>query len=434
MRHTPRSVVLAYSVGSIGTGIYLTAPSVLLLYYLTEVLGVSPGLAGLAVFIPRLWDLATDPVMGWISDRTRSPLGRRRPYLLGGGVFTALSFGFLFSAPPLEGEAANFAYVLIVYILSATAYTIFAVPYLSMPAEMSPDTDERAAIMAHRMTFAMIGVLAGAAAAPALSAFFGGGRGGFAAMSWALGGVCAATMLIAFWGTARAPVIATPQLTMRPKGGIFSAFSYPRFRWLAGAYFLQLAGLGAFTGAAPYMVAHVMRRSEGDISTVFLALLGGTLVSLFLWERVARRIGKVRAYLIAALLTVAGVGAILPLAAPGAWPLLIFSTLVAGFGFGGLQLLPFAMLTDVIHDAREQGEDAAGSFTGVWTAVEKGALAVGPLIVSLFLSLGDFVSGAPDQPETAMLGIRMALAAAPALLIVASFPAIMRYDPAAEPR
>src|SRR5690349_12668366 len=134
-----RPIVLAFSIGSLGTGMYLTIPSLLLLYYLTDVLGVSPALAGLAVFVPRAWDILVDPVVGWASDRTRTRLGRRRPYLLAGAILTALSFIFLFSSPGFSSQTGRFAYVLAVYLISATAYSVFAVPYLSMPAEMSAD-------------------------------------------------------------------------------------------------------------------------------------------------------------------------------------------------------------------------------------------------------------------------------------------------------
>lgn len=425
MQRTPRRIVLAFSIGSIGTGIYLTVPGVLLLYYLTEILSVSPVLAGLAVFLPRVWDMITDPFMGWVSDRTRSPIGRRRPYLLAGGILTALSFVFLFSAPELPGERLNFLYVVVIYVLSATAYTVFAVPYLSMPAEMSQDPDERASIMAYRMSFAMAGVLAGSAAAPALLEAFGGGRAGFAGMSWVLGGACAATMLIAFFGTARAPVVPPP--ADAAKARFLDALKDGRFRMLALAYIIQLGGLGVFTGATPYYVTHIAGRSEGAMSTVFLALLGGTILSMFAWAAIARLTGKVPAYLAAALITVAGLAGLWLASGPDDWPLVIAMTGVVGMGFGGLQLLPFAMLTDIIHDAREKGRDAAGTFTGVWTAVEKGGLALGPLVVGLVLGTGGFVSGAEAQSDRALFWIRIAVALIPSALALLSVPAVLRY-------
>jgi Na+/melibiose symporter-like transporter len=425
MTRTPRRIVLSYSIGSIGTGIFLTVPGVLLLYYMSEILGIPAALAGLAVFIPRIWDMVTDPVMGWISDRTRTPWGRRRPYLLAGAILTALSFVFLFNAPEFAQSSTTFFYVLTIYVLSATAYTIFAVPYLAMPSEMSPDSNDRASIMAYRMTFAMAGVLAGSAAAPALVAAFGGGRDGFAAMSFVLGGICALTMLISFIGTARAPALRPTTTPDRARPSIFIGFANRDFRMLAIAYCLQLGGLGTFTAAAPFYINHVAGRDEAALSTLFLSLLAGTMISLFVWAALGRAIGKVRAYLLAAATVLASITAVWFAKGPEDWTALLLVTGAIGVGFGGLQVLPFAMLTDVVHHARERGEDLAGVLTGVWTAVEKGGLAVGPLIVGGVLSAGGFVSAAAMQTETAILAVRIAFAAGPALLVLVSLPAIL---------
>ena len=432
MGPTPRRIILAYSMGSIGTGLYLTVPSILLLYYLTQILGIPPALAGLAVFIPRIWDVVTDPAMGWLSDRTRSPLGRRRPYLLVGAILTSLTFGFLFSAPVFPTPAMSFAYVLVIYVLSATAYTVYAVPYLSMPAEMSADSSERSRIMSYRMTFAMLGVLAGSALAPALLEAFGGGRGGFALMSWTVGSLCAVTMLLAFFGTAQSPDVSGQAERQAHRGRLSDLRKDRGFLALAGAYIIQLAGFGVFVGATPYFVTDLTGQSEGAISEMFLALMGGTVLSLFAWNLVANRIGKARAYLYAGLIVAAGFGAFWLTALDGRWLVTLAATLLIGLGFGGLQLLPFAMLTDVIHAARLRGRDSAGVYTGAWTAVEKGGLALGPLIVGAVLSIGGYASAAQVQSDEAIAAIRAAMTLVPAVFVLISIPIIFRCNPLAE--
>lgn len=434
MQPTPRRIILAYSMGSIGTGLYLTVPSILLLYYLTQVLGIAPGLAGLAVFIPRVWDVVTDPVMGWVSDRTRSPLGRRRPYLLVGAIFTSLTFGFLFSAPAFANPMMSFGYVLAIYVLSATAYTIYAVPYLSMPAEMSADSTERARIMSYRMTFAMLGVLAGSAIAPALLEYFGGGSKGFASMSWIIGSACAITMLLAFFGTANAPDISGGVRSSHEKGHLSDIRRDGSFLALALAYIVQLAGFSVFVGATPYFVTDVAGRSEGAISEMFLFLLGGTVASLFVWTHIARLIGKAQAYLVSGIIVATGFGLFWLIAFGGSWLVTLAVTLLIGLGFGGLQLLPFVILTDVIHAARLRGRDCAGAYTGTWTAVEKGGLAIGPLIVGGVLGFGGYVSAAGEQTSSAIEAIRSAMTLVPAALILASIPIIFRSSPESRPQ
>ena len=155
-------LLAGYSTGSLGTGVYSTIPGVLLLYYMTDVLGVSSALGAIVLFFPKIWGVVTDPFIGRLSDATRSRMGRRRPWLLAGAIGLGLSFTLLFHAPASDNPMTGFWYVLVLYGLSAAAYSVFAVPYIAMPAEMSEDPGERSRVMAWRMTFVMAGVLVGA--------------------------------------------------------------------------------------------------------------------------------------------------------------------------------------------------------------------------------------------------------------------------------
>lgn len=416
-----RRVTLLFAVGSLGTGIYLTVPSILLLYFLTDVLGIEPFLAGLAVFVPRAYDILFDPVMGWLSDRTRSRLGRRRPYLLIGALGMAVTFVFLFNVPDLANPQAIFWYVLVVYALSATAYSVFAVPYLSMPSEMSRDPHVRTSIMALRMGFAMAGILIGAAMAPWLVANSGGGRAGFAQMSWVVGLLCASAMLVAFFGTRSAPVVLDSPVYDSIPATMRRLWRDRSFVRLGMVYVTQLTGMGCLNAAAPYFVVHVMQRGEADIGFLFGCLLGGSIVSMPAWSMLSRRIGKKPAYAVAVLVTAIGTAGIWVAAVPSDWWLAVASSVLMGIGFGGSQLLPFSMLSDVIHQARAA---SAGSYTGVWTAIEKMGLAVGPLIVGAVLSVAGLVKTAESTHESdeVLLGIRACMAAIPALLVMASLP------------
>jgi Na+/melibiose symporter-like transporter len=418
-----RTVTLLFGVGSLGTGIYLTVPSILLLYFLTDVHGISPFLAGLAVFVPRAYDILVDPVMGWISDRTRSRLGRRRPYLLAGALGMAVTFVFLFNVPQFASTQAVFWYVLVVYALSATAYSVFAVPYLAMPSEMSRDPHVRTGIMATRMGFAMTGILIGAALAPWLVASAGGGREGFAHMSWIVGLISAVAMLAAFFGTRNAPVIADAPSTDPIIVTLNQLRRDRSFARLGLAYVTQLTGMGCFNAAAPYFVVHVMQRGEGDIGFLFACLLGGSITSMPGWSLLSRKSGKRAAYAFAVLVTAIGTAGIWMADEPASWWIAVASAVVMGIGFGGAQLLPFSLLSDVIN---ESNAGSAGAYTGAWTAIEKIGLAVGPLIVGAMLSLAGLVKTAEAtlQPADVLLGIRACMAAIPALLVIASLPLI----------
>jgi len=120
-------------------------------------LGVSPGLIGIATSIFRLWDAITDPLMGVVSDRLESRWGRRRPFIVIGGILAALLFILVWWAPAGWDSMSYFWWFLGVCIAFYTAFTVFGVPYLALGYEMSPDYHERTRVMAFRTWFASVG-------------------------------------------------------------------------------------------------------------------------------------------------------------------------------------------------------------------------------------------------------------------------------------
>ncbi|MFC6714492.1 MFS transporter [Branchiibius cervicis] len=142
----PKRIVNGYGLGSIATGTFGTVPGLLLLPYLTDALGVAAGVAGLIVFVPKAWDVVMNPIAGRISDRSTNPAGRRRPFLLKGGLTLAFCFALMFAGPTAPPALAA-GWVVLLFLLCATAYAFFQVPYFAMPAEMTQDYRERTALM-----------------------------------------------------------------------------------------------------------------------------------------------------------------------------------------------------------------------------------------------------------------------------------------------
>src|SRR5579872_6888189 len=177
-----RSTDIGYAVGSIGTAAFATVPGLLLLYYLTNVLGVAAGVAGAVVLLPKFWDVLANPLVGSLSDRTRTRWGSRRPWMLVGGVLLPVLFFLMFSAPA-GSPAASAAYVALLFLVAATAYACFQVPYLAMPAEITDDYDERSTLMSYRVALLAVGILLAGAVAPAIVQAAGGGRDGYRLMS-----------------------------------------------------------------------------------------------------------------------------------------------------------------------------------------------------------------------------------------------------------
>ncbi len=432
-----RGIYFGYALGSVGTGIYNTVPGLLLLFYMTDTLGISAWLAGLAIFVPKLWDVITDPWMGSISDRSHSRWGRRRPWLLLGSLTLPPLFALMFMTPDFADPWLGFVWVTGFYVLCATAYTVFSVPYISMPAEMTDDYHETTTLMAWRMAALTVGVLVSGALAPVLvEQVGGGGRAGYATMSTIIAVVLAAAMLGAFFGTRRAP-----QRERTPDAPPFwstfrQALGVKPFAILTSGYFLQHAGVGAVLAVVPYFARYVLHGDELTVTILFVGLVLPAFVAMPMWVRVSRRIGKLNGY-IASMLLFGGFGASLWFASPSNLALTYVAVALMGIGWAGTELFPFSMLPDVIAADREQtGHRREGVFTGLWMAVDKGAMAIGALAASLVLDASGFIETEAgqivSQPESALTGIRIGTAVLPALFVALSLPIVWRYTLARE--
>jgi len=422
----PRRIALSYGVGSVGTGIYSTVPGLLLLFYLTDVLDVRAGIASLVLFVPKMWDAFLNPVVGTWSDRR----GARRPFLLAGGIGVPVMFVLLFSAPDL-GPGRTALYVAVVYTLAMTAFAVFQVPYISMPAEMTGDYHERTRLMSIRMVLLTVGILVGGAVAPAISGGKDGGRHGYAVMGLVIGVVLAAALLTCWRGTrgvrSAAPAVG-PRVSIREQATVIRA--NPGFLALVVAYTLQAVAISAMLAGAPYVATYVLGDS-GLAAVLFVFLVAPAAVVMPVWRRLSVTRGKLPCYVAATLLfgaTAAALvfGRIEPRA------LIYLQVALLGVGYAGMQLFPYSMLPDAVSaDQDRVGHARAGVYTGVWQGVETIGYALGPALYGLVLAVSGFVSSAADQkvaqPSSAVTGLTLGFSLLPAMFVLGSLPVLRRY-------
>jgi GPH family glycoside/pentoside/hexuronide:cation symporter len=172
-----RALCLAYGAGSIGSGVFSTIPGLLLLFYLTDTLAVPAALAGIAMLGPAARGTSS-ATRSWARGRTARARagGRRRPFLLAGALTAAGLLHRAVHRPRPATRVLAFAWVLLAFCAAAGAFTLFQVPYATMLTEMTGDYHERTTLVAYRMAFLTVGILAGGALAP--GADRGGGRRG----------------------------------------------------------------------------------------------------------------------------------------------------------------------------------------------------------------------------------------------------------------
>ncbi|WP_229054786.1 MFS transporter [Aeromicrobium sp. Leaf350] len=419
-----------YGLGSVATGTFGTVPGLLLLPYLTDTLGVAAVLAGVIVFLPKAWDVLLNPVAGRISDRSTHPSGRRRPFLLRGGLALAFFFALMFAGPS-EPTGLAAAWVVVTFLLCATAYAFFQVPYVAMPAELTLDYDERTRLMTWRVAILAVAILLSGATAPMVVDAVGQDS----PAGYRLMGVYVAVILVvgvvgAWWGTRGAPEhrVETPSGSFRDQLRLVGGSA--DFRPLLLTFVLQALGIGTMLAGVAYVADDVLDRTAAA-TILFAAFVGPALLVTPLWERYARTRTKRSGYVVSTVLMVAGM-LVIAAALPAVPALAYGGAAVVGVGYAGAQVFPMAMLPDVAaRDAARTGENRVGVFTGVWTAGETLGLALGPAVFAVVLAAGGYVSSSADvdvtQSDGAELAIRLGFTVLPALITAASLLALRGY-------
>lgn len=424
--------MVGYSFGAAGSAGFGTVPGLLLAIYLTNTLGVAAGLASLVVLIPKLWDVVVLPLVGTLSDRYASRHGHRARYLAYGALGMLLSFPMMFAVPEGTYPTLAAAWVLIAFLVAASAFGFFQVPYVALSAEITDSPQERTTLMTWRVGLQMLGILIFGLGAPLIVNAAPQANTGYLIMGLTLGLVVALGMFIC-WASVRhlhRYVSESTGATHSPLQQFRAAWQARQFRILFSAYVLQACGAGAALAAAPYFAQNVL--GVDNFGIVFGVLLVPAVLVMPLWALIGHRIGKRQGYLIASSLYIVG---LVCSVASRSLPLAVALAFIAisSVGYAGMQMFPLAMLPDTIAaDAHQTGVQRAGSFTGVWTAGETAAFAIGPAIVLLVLAATGYVSSTGGQyvrqPDSAMTGVVLAFSLLPPSLVAASVPLILRYS------
>lgn len=418
---------IGYALGGIASGTYGTVPGLILMPFLTDLLGVEAAVAGMIVFAPKAWDFFLNPVAGRISDRSRHPLDRRRPFVLRAGILLALAFAAMFfgpTAPPLAGAL----WVLALFLASATVYAFFQVPYLAMSAEITDDYSERTRLIAWRVVVFSLAILVSGATAPALVEL-AGGVAGYRLMAGAMAVLILVGTIGVWWGTRRVPLTREEVAGGRLFGQLAEVLRDRDARNLIVAYVLQAVAIGMVLGGVVYVARHVVH-DPGVATIAFVCFVAPAIVLTPAWSRLGRAIGKQRGF--AAATGVLTVGLIALLAArTGEVTVLLVAAGVVGVGYAGTQLFPLAMLPDLAaEDAKRSGTNRIGMISGVWSGFELLGYALGPAILGLVLSLGGYRASAGDvvaQSGEAQWAIVLGVSAIPALLCAVSLLPLSRY-------
>jgi GPH family glycoside/pentoside/hexuronide:cation symporter len=381
------------------------------------VVGITPGIAAAAIFIGRSWDYINDPIIGHISDRTRSRWGRRRPFILFGSLPFALAFMLLWWRPPFESHVALAIYYAAAYVVYDAAATFVYMPYFALTPDLTADYDERTALTTYRMFFS---ILASLIAFTVPLAIVDGFTPEHASRVMGMGALFAIVsmipMLIVFAGT-REPkayqALAQPSL----RHSIQAALRNRPFVFSVGVFLVTWVSVDILQSTLLYFIKYIVRlESQSDVimGTIFIT----AILALPLWEMASRRWSKQRAYVIGIAFWAAVQLVLVTLHAGVSLQIVLGLCVMAGIGVSAAHVLPWSILPDAVEwDEWQTGERHEGMFYSLVTLMQKVASSLALPLVLLVLQATGYVPNAALQPASAQLGIRIAVGPIPAVLL-----------------
>jgi GPH family glycoside/pentoside/hexuronide:cation symporter len=430
MKKLPLRLKLLFSTGDLATSIPLAILMFFQLYFMTDVAGLRPDLAGWAVGIGKIWDAVNDPLLGLLSDRIRSRLGRRRVMLLIGAVPLGLTFLLMWLVPPF-GPIGLAVYYAATFILFDTIFTIIHVSYNSLTPELTSDYDERSTLNGYRMVFSIIGTLGTIILATVMGWFISDKRVLFAILGIGLGLVSIIPPLVVFRVT-KGHDREMSGVSLSLKQAITETLSNRPFWMVMGLYLLSWTTASIMSAVLIYFANYYLRLPEQANYFILLAE-GSAILFIPFWVWVARKLDKRRAYIIGTLtwiVVLLAISVIYPDQVLLAYLLAAFS----GSGIATAYVLPWAMIPDIIEiDQAKTGERREGSYYAFASFFQK--LATGAAVWGMGQALAFAryitpVSGEalPVQPPAALNAIRIFMGPVPAVLLLLSLLFAWRYS------
>ena len=420
----PTSSILVYSAPILGVFMAGMLVNFYLLKFSTDVLFIAPATIGFLLLIARVWDAVTDPAAGWLSDRTHTRLGRRRPWFIGSAVPLGASTVMLWSPPQaLEGTALT-VWIGAAILLFYTAYTAFRVPHIAMGAELSRGYHDRTRVFGIMQMVESVGMLAAAGVLVFLEQAEDP-RSFARGLSLAMGGFGALLILVAAWRLRE-----RSEFLGRGGSSPWRAFRdvlvNPHSRILIGVFFLEQLGFSTLVALMPYLSDYVLD-TPGSTGLYLFGAIGASLLSIPVWIGLSRRFGKKPVWISSILAKSVLFALALLLGAGDFVPMMMLAVFVGVMNGSGAVVGPSLKADVVDWDEAQTGERKEGSYFAAWNFVQKSAGGVAVWAIGIMLAMTGFVPNVP-QTEDTRLGILLLVSAAPCLLHFLALLLMLRFS------
>ncbi len=416
----------AYSLGELSGALPSNILVFFFLFFLTDVAGLNPTLAGMVILMAKIWDALNDPLIGWLSDRTRSPLGRRYPWMLSGAIPLGLSFFLLWIVPSTSNQELLFAYYSIIALIFYAAFTAVLLPHNTLAAELTQGYDERTNLISFRSAFSIGGSIFALVLARVIFAVITGVRQRYLMIGAICGLIAILVVYLSVWGTYRRyQQLQRERLeNQRPSSSslwqqLRIAFTNRPFLCVMGIYLCSWLSVQIIATTLPYFVINCMQLPEYHFTQMAIAVQGTALVMMFGWSFLSRRVGKKAIYCWGIPLTILAEAGLF-LLQPGQIKLMYLLGMMAGVGIATAYIVPWSMLPDVVDlDELNTGHRREGIFYGLVVQLQKFGLALALFGVGKFLDWSGYLpAGAGKQPESALWAIRLIIGPIPTVILI----------------
>lgn len=417
--------IIGFTAGDFGLNIYWQSVSLFLLFFYTDVAGLSPAVAGLIYMIASIWDGLSDPVVGALAERTRTRWGRYRPYVLFGAVPLAISFVAVYYRPPLEGWALA-AFLLATHVAFRTCYAVVSIPLSALSARMTSDSDERSLVAGFKMMFGTGAALLVAWATQAMTARLSGGdaAGAFLTIAAIFAVVPLAIFPFVVIST-REPedLPETPRLTFQEC--VRSVLSNRAFWLVMAGLWCTMGAVTAFGKSILYYFKYYLSDASGASYALALAAAAGMGV-VPLWMMFERRVGKRAAFLAGSVIGLIGLAFFAVTEVRTAMGMTFFCIYMQ-VSLVGLITTFWSMLPDTVEYGELKSGLRAESFIfGLGQFFLKVALGVGAGAFGLALEMVGYRPNVAQTQQT-LDGMKAIMTAFPLLLLALGAAAIAFY-------
>ncbi|MDD5398782.1 MAG: glycoside-pentoside-hexuronide (GPH):cation symporter [Dehalococcoidia bacterium] len=402
---------LGYGICDLGENLFFTAVAFVLMNYLTDTVGLSAALAGIALMVGRLWDAFFDPVIGYISDRTVTKMGRRRPFMLAGSIPVFFAVIIMFVNPALLmgtgiSQATLFIYTLVVYVILCTAYSTVNIPYMSLAPELTADYHERTSMMGYRFGFAALGTLLGAGLALPIVSLAPDKNLGFVLMGTVFATVMLVTVLITIF-TVKEPAHLKPAKSMGFFKTYSEVFKNKPYLLILAAYICHIIAITIASAIVIYYFKYILL-DEPATTWAMLILIATALVFIPVSVLLSKRLGKKRVYGAGFIIMAIMLMVLFFFGQTQGVTFTLIVMFLMGIGFGFTYAMPFAIVADAIeYDYLKTEERREGAFFGVWAWGLKIGQALAIFLMGITLEAMGYVPNIIPQSDSSQLAIRL---------------------------